>query len=337
MHNASAQGAAGSSCAPASEDRAFKVRDASSYDSVVGEFDRFTKLLTSPLARRMVELARPGSGDRILDVGTGTGIVALEAARYANVGRVVGIDLSEGMLKAASVKAMRTELAEVAEFQKMDAEALALEDGSFDVVLSLFALLHFPNPLSALREMFRVLRPGGRVVVAIGSGARLFSLDGLLHRAKRLPDLLAGFCGRQLTAPGFLNGLVERHFPETHDPEETALAKHGASRADQVIPLVRGAGFEVMSSHWQGHRVSFERAEEYWEIQRTFSSVARKRLTNGDPEKVKVLKREFLERCNRVQSRGGSLVYPIAAFFLVCRRPQRIDHHSRTSNVIQNF
>jgi SAM-dependent methyltransferase len=324
MHNASAHGAAGSSYVPTADDRSFKVRDASSYDSVVDEFDRFTRLLTSPLAQRMVQLARTAPAERILDVGTGTGIVALEAARRAATGgRVVGIDLSEGMLKAATAKSERAGLGEVVEFQMMDAEALALEDGSFDVVLSLFALLHFPNPLAALKEMFRVLRPGGRLVVAIGSGAPLLSLDGLLHRVKRLPDLLAGFRGRRLTAPGFLNGLVERDFPEAHDPEETALAKHGSSRADALVPLVRGAGFEVVSSAWQGHRVAFEMPEEYWEIQRTFSSVARKRLTNGDPEKVTALKREFLKTCNRVQSRGGSLVYPIAAFFLVCRRPQR--------------
>jgi ubiquinone/menaquinone biosynthesis C-methylase UbiE len=333
MNNANANGAAAPAYAQKPDDRSFKARDASSYDSVVDEFDRFTQLLTSPLARRMVHLAQPVSGDRTLDVGTGTGIVALEAARRAATGgrvvgrrappggRVVGIDLSEEMLKTATVKAERAGLAGIVEFRKMDAEALALEDRSFDVVVSLFALLHFPNPLIALQEMFRVLRPGGRLVVAIGSGAPLFSLKGLLHRVRRLPEMLAGLRGRQVTAPGFLNVLVERHFPEAHDPEETALAKHGSGRAGAVVPLVRGAGFEVVSTHWQGHRVGFDDPDEYWDIQRTFSSVARKRLTDGDPEKVSALKQEFLGTCHGVQSRGGKLVYPIAAFFLVCRRP----------------
>jgi ubiquinone/menaquinone biosynthesis C-methylase UbiE len=326
MHNANANGVAARSCAQTSDDRSFKARDASSYDSVVDEFDRFTQLLTSPLARRMVQLAQLVSGGRTLDVGTGTGIVALEAARVAGRGaapggRVVGIDLSEEMLKTATVKAERAGLAGLVEFRKMDAEALALENRSFDVVVSLFALLHFPNPLMALQEMFRVLRPGGRLVVAIGSGAPIFSLKGLLHRVRRLPDMLAGFRGTQLTAPGFLNGLVERHFPEEYGPEETALAKHGSGRAGAVVPLVRGAGFEVVNTHWQGHRVGFDSAEEYWEIQRTFSSVARKRLARSDAEELSELKLEFLRTCDEVQSRGGKLVYPIAAFFLVCQRP----------------
>lgn len=322
FHNPSAHSVARSACAQTVDDHSFKLRDASSYDSMVGEFDRFTRLLTTPLADRLVSLAQPTPGERILDIGTGTGVVALKVAqRIGRQGNVVGIDLSDRMLATAAANAQRSGLKDLVEFQKMDAEVLALADGSFDAVVSLFALLHFPNPSAALKEMFRVLRPGGRLVVAIGSGAPLYSLTGLLHRARRLPEVWAHFRGKQLTAPAFLNSLVERHFPEPGEVEESRLAKHGLSRANAVIPLVRSAGFDGVGTYWQAHRALLESPEEYWEIQRTFSSFARKRLAATSAEEIAALKERFLRTCRRVQARGGQLVYPAAALYVTARRP----------------
>src|SRR5579872_1934943 len=154
----------------------FKTRDAASYDSLTGEFERFTQRFTQPLAERLVELAALGTSHRVLDVGTGTGVVALAAAAETSFrGTIIAVDLSGGMLAAAQSKVLNQGLTRRVAFARMDAEQLALQNASFDTVISLFALLHFPNPLSALREMFRVLRPGGRLVIAVGSGPPLFS------------------------------------------------------------------------------------------------------------------------------------------------------------------
>lgn len=303
-----------------SVDQAFKTRDASSYDSVTDEFERFTDRLTRPLAERMISLAQLAPFEKALDVGTGTGIVALEAARHMRDGKVIGIDLSEGMLRRARDKALRASLANC-EFRRMDAEALEIEDQSFDVVVSLFALLHFPSPLAALKEMFRILRPGGRLVVAVGSGAPLFSLTGLKHRFGRLPDVLRIVRGKQLTAPGFLNGLVEQHFPQPHEPEESSLAHHSSNRTQSIPPLVRAAGFINVRTQWEGHQATVDTPEEFWDMQRTFSSIARKRLSDAPPEKVNRLREEFLSECREVQSLGGRLVYPFAAFYIVAQRP----------------
>ena len=300
----------------------FKIRDASSYDSVTNEFDLFTDRLSQPLAVQLVSLAQLAPSDRVLDVGTGTGVVSLQAAqRVRPSGKVVGIDLSEAMLTVAKTKAAQTGLTNYVEFSKMDAEALELENQSFDVVLSLFALLHFPNPLLALKEMFRVLRPGGRLVLAVGSGPPLFSLKGLIQGFKHLQEIRLKQQGKLLTAPHFLNSLVEKHFPQPHEVEESSLARHSSNRTGSIAPLVRQAGFVSVQTYWQGHPAVVKAPEEFWDMQRTFSSIARKRLSKATPERAEALREEFLQTCRRVQANGGQLIYPFAAFYVAARRP----------------
>lgn len=305
---------------------AFKMRDAASYDAVTMEFDRFSERVSIPLATRVVALAGVASGQQVLDVGTGTGIVAIRAAHQVGpTGRVVGIDLSEGMLSAAATKAAWAGLTHQLDFRLMDAEALDFDDQTFDAVVSLFALLHFPHPLVALGEMKRVLRPGGRLVVAVGSRPPWLSLTGLRHRAHRAPDLLRTLQGKQLTAPHFLNQLVRQALPDGHEPEEASLARQGLDRTRSVLHLVRQAGFTQAQSYWEGHEAIIETPEEFWDIQRTFSSIARKRLSSAPPGKLEAIRDEFLATCRQVQSRGGRLIYPFAAFFVVAQRPG--SHH----------
>ncbi len=304
-----------------SDSQEFKTRDATSYDAVTEQFDYFTERLSSPLAAQMVSLAEIKPSDAVLDIGTGTGVVALQAAKKIGAdGKVTGIDLSEGMLATATAKAEKLGLAEKVEFSQMDAEKLEFANESFETVVSLFALLHFPDPLTALKEIYRVMKPHGRLVVAVGSSPPLFSAAGLTHRLKVLPDLLRRKQGKQLVAPGFLDSLVERHLPESNAAEESHLASHSHDRTVGVSELVQAAGFKVLQTDWQGHQAEFENPEEFWEIQRTFSSIARKRLNAAPPEKVELLKKEFLEQCRKVQLRGGNLVYPFAAYFVVANK-----------------
>jgi len=302
--------------------QAFKIRDATSYDSLAEQFDYYTERLSHKLAARMVALAEIAPTDRVLDVGTGTGVVALQAAQMVGEqGKVDGIDLSDGMLETSRQKAVRLNLEAKVKFSRMDAEALEFDEQTFDKVVSLFALLHFPNPTVALKEIFRVLRSGGKLVLAVGSSPP-FSLSGLVHRAKHLPDFVQRFRGKQLVAPFFLDSLVEEKLPKTDAAEESHLAHHSHNRTQPVATLIKQTGFEILKTDWLGATEVIETPEDFWEIQRTFSSIARKRINDAALEKAELLYNEFLEKCRVVQAGGGKLVYPFGAFYVVARKPR---------------
>ena len=151
------------------------------------------------MADRLLELSHLEPTDHVLDIDTGTGLVALRASSCLPSGRVIGIDHSPGML-GARAKARRRGIGNAVSFRQMDAERLEFSDGSFDVVLSLYALLHFHEPLVALREMHRVLRPGGRIVIGVGRGPSLLSWNAVIEGVKRMRDLVGAARGRLLTA-----------------------------------------------------------------------------------------------------------------------------------------
>jgi ubiquinone/menaquinone biosynthesis C-methylase UbiE len=117
-------------------------------------------------ADRLIDLAPPRSGDAVLDVACGTGIVARGAVRLVGPGgRVAGVDLNAGMLEVAR-RASAGVQPEI-EWHQSSADDLPFPDGSFDVVYCQQAVQFFPDPAAAVREMHRTLAPGGRLAISI--------------------------------------------------------------------------------------------------------------------------------------------------------------------------
>lgn len=137
------------------------------WDRAADAYEPLWRHQLAPAHRALLDAAALRPGDAVLDVACGSGLVSLPAARRIGAhGRLLGIDLSGRMVDAAAQRAREAHCPN-ADFARMDAERLELGDASFDVVLCALGLMYLPDPARALAEMRRVLRPGGRVALAV--------------------------------------------------------------------------------------------------------------------------------------------------------------------------
>lgn len=171
-----------------------------------GRYDLLLTLLTlgreGRLRERMLDLARLAPGESVLDIGCGTGTLAIAAKRRVGTSAVVhGIDASPEMIARAARKARRAAMGIA--FETAPAQSLPFPDARFDVVLSTVMMHHLPRVgrEEAVREARRVLRPGGRLLVVDfvrGSGK---GLRAHFHRHGRVDprDLITLVSGAGLT------------------------------------------------------------------------------------------------------------------------------------------
>jgi len=132
------------------------------FDGVAPLYDDWAGGQHRRVAMRLVELASPAKDEHVLDVGTGTGLVAHLVAPRVQPGWVMAIDLSENMLSIARAKKDKN-----VQFLGMAAEHLVFRPNTFELVTMGEALTYLSDPAAALDEAHRVLRPGGRIAISI--------------------------------------------------------------------------------------------------------------------------------------------------------------------------
>jgi ubiquinone/menaquinone biosynthesis C-methylase UbiE len=243
-----------------------------------------------PWGPRVVELAALRRGLRVLDVACGTGLVARLAAGAVGVdGHVAALDLNPAMVAVAS--ALPAVEGAAIEWVEGDAQALPFADASFDVVCCQLGLQFFPDRQRALREMKRVLVPGGRAVVMVW------------REIDRAPGfaVLAAALGRTISA----------------DAEALMRAPFALSDAGELSRLLERAGLSDCAIRAQTGTVRFDSAAMFVRSYTGGSPLAAIIATAPDQAYEKLVSEVERDLDSRIEQ--NSLCFPIEAHLVVCR------------------
>ena len=246
----------------------------------------FVPVIGAPLAADLIDLAELRRGERVLDVACGTGVVTRLAAERVGDGTVAGLDVNPGMLQVARQVAGCTAI----EWHEASAEALPLGDETFDVVLCQMGIQFVPDRLGAMREMQRVLVPGGRVVLNVPGPA---------------PPPLA-----------VLEQALRRHLgPEAGGFIATVFSLHDS---EEVGDLLKAAGFTEVSARSERKTLQLPPPEDFlWQYAHStpLADAASKLSADQRAE----LQQEFVTGCEPF-AEDGALVLDVDITSAIGRR-----------------
>lgn len=153
------------------------------FDNIAGSYDLLNHVFTLGIDRgwrkKMIQMLAAGNPQRILDVATGTGDVAILTAKTLKPKEIVGIDLSNKMLTIGREKVEKQGLSDIITLEQGDSENLKFESDQFDAVTVAFGVRNFEDLNKGLAEMYRVTKPGGHVAILEFSIPGNFILNGM--------------------------------------------------------------------------------------------------------------------------------------------------------------
>ncbi len=240
--------------------------------SVPRAYDEFLRpRLFEPWAKLLLDAVDLRASESVLDIATGPGTVArLAAVRVGPQGRVLAIDIAQPMLDIAKAKSLLPGSAEI-HYQLSPATPLPSRSAAFDVVLCQQGLQFFPDRIGALREMRRVLKPGGRVGIAVWVEIERNQLYQAYHAALRA------------TAPAQLADLITAPFSWPSGSTLKSAAEEVGFRDIRLmtpsLPMVLEAGVEQAVQTFAGTPVAPGVAELPQEVQTALFAQMRQEMT----------------------------------------------------------
>jgi SAM-dependent methyltransferase len=228
-------------------DDGLKAAAAATYAATADYFDAPALSFWDRFGTRTVERLHLTPGSRVLDACCGTGASVIPAARaVGHAGHVLGVDLSTPALSLAHAKAASARLSNV-EFLVADVEEMDLPSESFDAVVCVFGIVFLPDMAAGLAELWRLVRPGGRLAVTVW-GPRIFEPAASRFWAaveEVRPDLAHEFePWTRVTDPGALAGLfAAAGVPAPHIAAERGC--HPVRRPEDWWTIILGTGFRA--------------------------------------------------------------------------------------------
>ena len=219
-----------------------KLGSGQMFDRIARRYDFMNRVLSLGLdkgwRRRTVKSLNLGDRPRVLDVATGTGDLAIDIARARPLAQVFGLDPSENMLAIAGEKLAKKKLADRVSLVVGDAQKLPYKDCEMDAATIAFGIRNVPDRLAGLRELARVVRPGGRVAVLELGMPRggLLSRAASIHTRYVVPRLGALLSGAREYK--YLQSSIAAFPP---NEEFVAMMKRAGLHVVEVVPLAFGA------------------------------------------------------------------------------------------------
>ncbi len=220
---------------PYDSDESKEVQVQRMFDAIAPVYDRMNRLMAFGLDRgwrkTALKMLRRYHPRRILDVATGTGDLPFMMCRMLDAPSITGIDLSEGMLAIAREKCREQQLHDAVVFEKQDCLSLTFPDASFDAVTVAFGVRNFKRLSQGFAEMYRVLKPGGiLMVIELSTPTQFPFAQGYRFYARRVIPMLGRLFSSDKQAYTYLPRSVE-----------------AVPQGEEMLSIFREAGFGEVS------------------------------------------------------------------------------------------
>jgi ubiquinone/menaquinone biosynthesis C-methylase UbiE len=258
----------------------------------------------APLSRALIEEACIDSGQKVLDVGGGSGEPSLTIAPIVgDSGSVTYTDPAAGMVKAARAEAERKGTGNIL-FHQCPVEQLPFPDGSFDVAVSRLSAMFFPDVVAGLREMLRVVKPGGCVSFLVWAGKEVNPFFSVVTE------------------------ILDRFVPA--DPEdEDAPAAFRFAAPGKLAKLLQEAGASSVTQRAFAFTIAAPiTVEQFWELRTEMSDTFRKKLARLVPDQVAAIRYTVQKKVASYFKTGG-MVFPGQVLIVTGKKSETNPRSSR--------